>query len=59
MLGVWFLYYGFKSLVYGIYYASLVDLSANIVGEYLLQALPEILFGLYLFSGAKMLVRWG
>lgn len=58
VLGVWFLFYGFKSLAYGIYYASLVDFSARIVGEYLIQALPEILFGLYLFSGAKRLVRW-
>ena len=58
VLGVWFLFYGFKSVVYGIYYTSLVDLSASIVGDYLLRALPEILIGLYLFSGAKLLVKF-
>ena len=58
VLGVWFLFYGFKSLAYGIYYAFMLDFSAGIVGEYLLRALPEILFGLYLFSGAKRLVRF-
>ena len=58
VLGVWFLFYGVKNLVYGIYYAYRMGLAAERAGEYLFPAWPEILIGLYLVSGAKWLVRF-
>lgn len=56
-MGVWLLYYGISGLFGGLYFCFQVGLSAEIVGEYLARVTPQILIGLYLFSGAGWVVR--
>jgi hypothetical protein len=55
-IGLWLVVLGIRTLSGAIYYWIMAGLSAGVVGEYLIQAVPEFVVGLYLLSGAKSLV---
>ena len=57
VLGVWLLFLGVRGLCGSVYYTIKVGFTADIVGDFLVSAMPSILVGLYLLSGANWLVR--
>ena len=57
VLGLWLVFLGIRSSCSGAYYVFQVGFSGDIVGQFLATAVPEILVGLYLLTGARALAR--
>lgn len=56
-IGLWFVILGVRTLAGALYYSFKVSFAGDIVGEFLIQAAPDFLIGLYLLSGAPALVN--
>ena len=57
VIGLGLVVLAMQSVSVALCYWMMVDLSADVVGEYLRKAVTEFLVGLYLLSGAKHLVN--